>query len=171
MDGMEEISDYSSFDEEGYNNSETEEVNPLSMGDIFESFYRGIDDIFERLQASDSFCQPHVPDGRLLPSFTSFSFFKIWPKANMDRHESSAQSLLYQVQLVDEQIKIEQGNADNKKEDLFGQLAHLKDSIQDLMRNIQDSSMDGGSGGGGGGDMFPHGQHQKETTSEVNESV
>ena len=53
MDGMEEISDYSSFDEEGYNNSETEEAVPMSMGDIFESFYRGIDDIFERLQASD----------------------------------------------------------------------------------------------------------------------
>ena len=49
---MEEISDYSSFDEEGYNNSEAEEV-PMTMGDIFESFYRGIDDIFERLQASD----------------------------------------------------------------------------------------------------------------------
>ena len=82
----------------------------------------------------------------------------------MERHESSAQSLLYQVQLVDEQIKIEQANADNKKEDLFGQLTLLKDSIQDLMRNIQDSTMDGG-------DMFPHGQHQKEAASEVNESV
>ena len=51
MEGMEEISDYSSFDEEGgYSNSETEEVVPMTMGDIFESFYRGIDDIFERLQ-------------------------------------------------------------------------------------------------------------------------
>ena len=83
----------------------------------------------------------------------------------MDRHESSAQSLLYQVQLVDEQIKIEQANADNKKDDLFGQLAQLKDSIQDLMRNIQDSTMDGG-------DFFPHGQHRKEAASDVvNESV
>ena len=54
MDGMEEISDYSSFDEEGYNNSEAEDVVPMTMGDIFESFYRGIDDIFERLQASNS---------------------------------------------------------------------------------------------------------------------
>ena len=87
----------------------------------------------------------------------------------MERHESSAQSLLYQVQLVDEQIKIEQANADNKKDDLFGQLSHLKESIQDLMRNIQDSTMDDG-------DMFPRGQHQhhhhqKEAASEVHESV
>lgn len=109
-------SDYSSQYEEfavqyGAEDGFQDEEVAMGMGAIFEGYYGAVDDIFETLQA------------------------------RMQQHEAKATDLLDRVADVENAIKDEQESAEMKKCALFSQLRALKEDLDALLHNIQDSTM------------------------------